>query len=380
MTDLAELAADIVWPDHDASTRAHDHVIGNPLLVALGSHVEWLAAAQGQFPPHEIRAARLIVFVADHGIAEAGVSAFGAGATAKRVGDIRRGGSRLNALAELAGVTVRLVETDVLPNRIDLGPALTPEQVAAAVAVGAAIADEEIDAGCDLLIAANLGTASTTSAAALIAVLTGSEPVKVVGRGGSRIDDFGWMRKVTAIRDARRLGWAHRSSPMDLLAAIGGPDTAALAGFLLRAAARRTPVLLDGLVAAAAGVLATMEAPFAARWWRAAQVTGEPAQLLALSRLDLPALADLGMATGDGSGALVALGILRAAVAATTEYPQATTTEYPQATTTEYPQVGIEPPPSADVGLHEGRGDDPDLRPPAPDVQAQFGALGDASR
>jgi nicotinate-nucleotide--dimethylbenzimidazole phosphoribosyltransferase len=180
---------------------------------------------------------------------------------------------------------------------------------------GAAIADEEIDSGADLLIAGNLGIASTTSAATIISVLTSSEPVKVIGRGGSRIDDTGWMHKVSAIRDARRRGWPHRGDPQQLLAVVGGPDIAALAGFLLRAASRRTPVLLDGVVVAAAAVAAATEAPIATRWWLAAQHTGEPAQTLALARLDLTPVLDLGVAAGDGSGGLLALGLLRAAIA-----------------------------------------------------------------
>jgi len=316
VTDLALLAADISWPDHDAATRAHDSIASTTAFGALGALAEWVSGVQAHYPPRSLVRPRLIIFASDHGIAEAGVSAYPPGMTTQLIAEVRDWRAMLSALAEVAGAGVRIVELGIESQRIDAKAALTDQQVSDAIAVGAATADEEIDAGGDFLIAANLGIASTTSAAALIAVLTGTEPVKVVGRGGSGIDDTRWMHKVSAIRDARLRGWPYRDDPAQLLASCGGADIAALSGFLLQAAARRTPVLLDGAVTAAAAVLAGLVQPRASRWWQAAQRTGEPAQTLALARLGLEPILDLGMTVGDGSGGLLALNLLRSAIAA----------------------------------------------------------------
>jgi nicotinate-nucleotide--dimethylbenzimidazole phosphoribosyltransferase len=124
------------------------------------------------------------------------------------------------------------------------------------------------------------------------------------------------MRKVTAIRDARLRAWEHRAEPVELLATAGGADVAAMVGFLVHASARRTPVLLDGVVAAAAALVVQELQPRCVRWWRAAQRTGEPAQAVALRRLGLDPLLDLGVDVGDTTGGLLAVPVLRAAARA----------------------------------------------------------------
>jgi nicotinate-nucleotide--dimethylbenzimidazole phosphoribosyltransferase len=315
LANLAELAADVEWPDHDATIRAHDSLLNGPALGELGRLAEWTCGVQGQYPPIEFARARLVVFAADHAIAAAGVSRADPDASVHAIAAIESGAASTSVLSRLIGVGIRVVQLDPATGRIDLEDAMTAAQCADAMVLGGAIADEEIDAGADLLLVGNIGIASTTVAGAIISVLTSAEPIKVTGRGGSRIDDDAWMRKVSAIRDARLRGWPARSEPQQLLAAIGGPDLAAITGLLLRAATRRTPVILDGIVAAAAAVVAAAEQPRAARWWLAAQRTAEPAQPLALARLDLTPVLDLGLASGDGSAGLLAFGLLRAAVA-----------------------------------------------------------------
>jgi nicotinate-nucleotide--dimethylbenzimidazole phosphoribosyltransferase len=136
--------------------------------------------------------------------------------------------------------------------------------------------------------------------------------VKVIGRGGG-IDDETWMRKTTAVRDARLRAWKQRPDPLALLSVAGGTDVAAMVGFLLRAASRRTPVLLDGVVATAAALVAQDLQARCVRWWRVAQRTSEPAQAVALRRLGLEPILDLGVQAGDGTGGLLALPVLRAA-------------------------------------------------------------------
>jgi nicotinate-nucleotide--dimethylbenzimidazole phosphoribosyltransferase len=136
----------------------------------------------------------------------------------------------------------------------------------------------------------------------------------VVGRG-TGVDDAGWARKTAAIRDALRRTRDVSSDPVGLLRVCGGADLAAMAGFLVQAAVRRTPVLLDGVVVTAAALVADRLAPGARSWWQAGHRSTEPAHTLALQHLRLEPVVDLGMRLGEGTGAMVALPVLRAAVA-----------------------------------------------------------------
>jgi nicotinate-nucleotide--dimethylbenzimidazole phosphoribosyltransferase len=192
--------------------------------------------------------------------------------------------------------------------------ALSADEADAAVDAGRRIADEEVDAGADLLIAGDMGIGNTTAATTLIAALTDSEPVAVVGRG-TGVDDAGWSRKTAAIRDALFRARAVRSDPVGLLRVCGGADLAAMAGFVAQAAVRRTPVLLDGVVVTAAALVADRLAPGARQWWQAGHLSTEPAHTLALQHLALEPIVDLGMRLGEGTGAAIALPVLRAAVA-----------------------------------------------------------------
>ena len=196
--------------------------------------------------------------------------------------------------------------------------ALSQDEVSAAVAAGRAIADEEVDAGADLLIAGDMGIGNTTPATVLVAALTNTEPVAVVGRG-TGIDDAGWIRKTAAVRDALYRAHAVRSDPVGLLRVAGGADLAAMAGFLAQAAVRRTPVLLDGVVVTAAALVAERLAPGARAWWQAGHRSTEPAHTLALAQLELEPIVDLRMRLGEGTGAAVALPVLRAAIATLTD-------------------------------------------------------------
>ncbi|MFC9475984.1 nicotinate-nucleotide--dimethylbenzimidazole phosphoribosyltransferase [Nocardia sp. NPDC056952] len=299
-------------------------------LEELGN---WVAACQGVCPPQQFERARVVLFAGDHGVAEHGVSAYPSEVTAQMVANFLAGGAAVNALAAVAGATVRVVDIavngDTDPSvaqhkvrrssgSIDREDALTDAEVTAALAAGRAIADEEIDAGADLLIAGDMGIGNTTPATVLIAVLTGTEPVAAVGRG-TGVDDQGWIRKVAAIRDGMRRARPVATNPVDLLRVAAGADFAAMTGFLAQAAVRRTPVLLDGVVVTAAALVAEDIAAGAKAWWLPAHRSTEPAHDLALKHLRLTPLIDLEMRLGEGSGALTALPILRAAVATLAE-------------------------------------------------------------
>jgi len=271
------------------------------------------------------------VFAGDHGVTASGVSAFPSEVTAQMVANFEKGGAAINVLAEAAGATVRVVDIAVDSEKplspsigefrvrrssgnIAVEDALSADECAAAIAAGRRIADQEVDAGADLLIAGDMGIGNTTPATTLIAALTGTEPVAVVGRG-TGVDDAGWARKTAAIRDALYRASSVTSDPVALLRVCGGADLAAMTGFVAQAAARRTPVLLDGVVVTAAALVADRLAPGARLWWQAGHRSTEPAHALALKRLDLEPIVDLGMRLGEGTGAAVALSVLRAAVA-----------------------------------------------------------------
>jgi nicotinate-nucleotide--dimethylbenzimidazole phosphoribosyltransferase len=160
-----------------------------------------------------------------------------------------------------------------------------------------------------------MGIGNTTPATTLIAAITDSEPIAVIGRG-TGIDDAGWARKTAAVRDAlyrSRDVWA---DPVALLKVCGGADIAAMAGFCAQAAVRRTPLLLDGVVVTAAALVAEQLAPGARQWWQAGHRSTEPAHAVALQKLELEPIVDMRMRLGEGTGAAVALPIVRAAIAA----------------------------------------------------------------
>src|SRR5690349_22629111 len=236
-------------PDIAVAARARQLRLTKPpgSLGRLEDLSVWVSSCQGACPPRQFERARVVVFAGDHGVAAAGVSAFPAEVTAQMVANFDAGGAAINVLAEAAGATVRVADiaVDVYePHSASIGAhkvrrgsgniavedALTADEAHAAVDAGRRIADEEVDAGADLLIAGDMGIGNTTAATALIAALTATEPVAIVGRG-TGIDDAGWARKTAAVRDALYRARGLSANPVELLRVCGGADFAAMAGF-----------------------------------------------------------------------------------------------------------------------------------------------------
>jgi nicotinate-nucleotide--dimethylbenzimidazole phosphoribosyltransferase len=325
----------ITPPDTEvaAAARARQDRLTKPpgSLGRLEDLSVWVASCQGVCPPRQFARPRVVVFAGDHGVTSAGVSAYPAEVTAQMVANFDAGGAAINVLAEAAGASVRVVDIAVdaveplSPSigahkvrrgsgNIAVEDALSADETATAIQAGRQIADEEVDSGADLLIAGDMGIGNTTAATTLIASLTNSEPVAVVGRG-TGIDDAGWARKTAAIRDALYRARRLSADPVGLLRVCGGADLAAMAGFCAQAAVRRTPVLLDGVVVTAAALVADRLAPGARQWWQAGHRSTEPAHALALRQLELEPIIDMRMRLGEGTGAAVALPVVRAAVA-----------------------------------------------------------------
>ena len=295
----------------------------------------WLAGIHGVCPPGLAQRVRVVIFAADHGVAAAGVSAYPAEVTAQMVANFLAGGAAVNVLAAQVGATVRVADLAVATDvpgapvettrhkiragngRIDREDALTEDETVRALAAGRAIADEEIDGGADLLVVGDMGIGNTTPATVLTALLTETEPHTLVGRG-TGIDDAGWIRKTRAVRDGARRGRPHLDDPARLVGVVGGADFAAMAGFLARAAERRTPVVLDGVVSGAAALVAERLTPGAKAWWQAGHRSTEPAHTAALAALELTPLLDLGLRLGEGTGALLAVPLLQCAAASLT--------------------------------------------------------------
>jgi nicotinate-nucleotide--dimethylbenzimidazole phosphoribosyltransferase len=288
-----------------------------------------LAGIASRCPPPLPEPAVVAVFAADHGVHAQGVSPWPQEVTAQMVANFLASGAAVNAIATQAGAAVCVVDVGVAadlptaqgllsrkvrPGTADMteGPAMTLEEARLAVETGIKVAADLVDEGYRCLITGDMGIANTTASAALIAVFTGSTPALVTGRG-TGIDDVTWARKVEVVRRALDLHRCDPASPLETLAAVGGLEHAALAGFILGGAARRVPVLLDGVIACAAAVAARAFAPQVTDYLIAGHLSTEPGALRALDALGLRPLLDLGMRLGEGSGAVLALPVVAAA-------------------------------------------------------------------
>lgn len=290
-----------------------------------------LAAIAGQCPPPVPAYPTVVVAAGDHGVLAQGVSPWPKEVTAAMVAGFCGDRAAVNALAKVvdAQVTVldvgvatelprhpRLRNAKVKPGTDDLseGPAMTRDEAARAILAGAGIATELIGSGTDLLVTGDMGIGNSTPAACLIATFTGRTPADVTGRG-TGIDDATLELKVKVIYRALGLHASDPTDPLGVLAAIGGLEHAALTGLILAGAAARVPVLLDGVSANAAALVAVALAPHATGYLIAGHRSVEPGATAALVALGLEPLLDLSMRLGEGTGALLAVPIVRAAAA-----------------------------------------------------------------
>ena len=320
-------------PSHTVAdeARARQLTLTKPAgsLGRLEELATWISSCQDACPPRPLEQVRVVVFAGDHGIAEHGVSAYPQAVTLQMAGNIVTGGAAVSVLARQAGAGVRVADLAMsaeVPGglddhkirrssgAIDREDALSEDEVRAAVAAGRRIADEEIDAGADLLIAGDLGIGNTTPATVLACLVTGREPVELVGRG-TGIDDEGWMRKTSAIRDAMYRASKDLRDPVAMLRKVAGADIAGMAGFLAQAALRRTPCILDGSVVTSAALMAEALAPGSRQWWVAGHRSAEPAHTAALTYLSLEPILEHSMRLGEGSGAVAALPVVHNAIA-----------------------------------------------------------------
>ena len=298
-------------------------------LGRLEELARWYGAARGTAAP-VLRRKTVAVFAGDHGVTVEGVSAYPSDVTAQMVYNFLRGGAGINVLARHVGAEVVVVdvgvahlfpELDGLRRRkvrpgtanLAVGPAMTREEAEAAVAVGAELAEELAGSGVDVIGVGEMGIGNTTPSSAITAVMTGAAPRDVTGRG-TGVDDAAWARKVSVIERAIAVNRPDASDPMDVLAKIGGLEIAALVGVMLGAARRRVPVVLDGFISGAAALIAAGLEPALTGSLLASHRSAEPGHRVALDRLGLVPVLDLGLRLGEGTGAALAIGLLDAAV------------------------------------------------------------------
>jgi nicotinate-nucleotide--dimethylbenzimidazole phosphoribosyltransferase len=320
-----------------AEARRRLDALAKPLgaLGRLEDLAAWVAACQGTCPPRPLDRVRAVIFAGDHGVSANGVSAYPREVTAVMVRAFVAGVAGANVLARQHGVALRVLELGVdddledVPAEvsayhigssrpIDQVDALTADDCREALRAGEAIAEVEIAAGADLLIIGDMGIGNTTPAAALVAATFGLRAEEVVGRG-TGVDDDRLRHKTQVVAAALDRVGRRAMDPFERLAALGSADFAAGVGFLRTAARSRVPVLLDGIVPVAEAAVAEDLESGVVAWCAAGHRSTEPAQQLALDKLGLEPILDLGLRLGEGTGALTALPVLRSAVLALRE-------------------------------------------------------------
>ncbi len=291
-----------------------------------------LAGIAGTCPPPLPTPATVAVFAADHGVHAQGVTPWPQEVTAQMVANFLAGGAVVNAFARSLGAEVVVVDVGVaaplagaeglIDRRVmdgtgdmTAGPAMTRAQAETAVAAGIATADELVAAGSRCLVPGDMGIANTTAAAALISVFTGATPEQATGRG-TGVDDATLDRKIGVVTAALARHSPDPTDPLGVLAAVGGLEHAAIAGFVLGAAAHRVPVVLDGVSVGAAALAAAAIAPDVVGYCVAGHRSVEPGHSLALAHLGLTPLLDLGLRLGEGTGGLLAVPLVQAAARA----------------------------------------------------------------
>ena len=307
-----------------------------PGSLGMLEHVaEQLAGLAAECPPPLPEPAALAVFAADHGVHAQGVTPWPQEVTAQMVANFLAGGAVVNAFAKQVGAEVCVVDVGVnanlgnasglVPRKVRYGtadmtqgPAMSRDEAMAAIEAGIETARDLVGAGNRCLLTGDMGIANTTASAALIAAFTGASPAQVTGYG-TGIDEQTYAHKVEIVRRALELHRPDPQDPIGVLSAFGGLEHAALAGFILGGSALRVPVVLDGVIAGAAALVAQAIAPEVTVACVAGHRSAEPGHALALEALGINPLIDLELRLGEGSGAVLALPLVAAAVRALRE-------------------------------------------------------------
>ena len=314
LAEFATLLDSMPGPDPDAraAAEARNMQLTKPpgALGRLEDLALWYCGWRGDARARADRP-QIIVFAGNHGVTAQGVSAFPAEVTAQMVGNFRAGGAAINQLAASFGAAldVRALDLDRPTADFTQAAAMTEHETVAALQAGW----QAVDPQADLLVVGEMGIGNTTSAAAIALALYGGQAADWTGRG-TGIDDTGLDVKTRAVAQAAALHSAARGNGIEALRCLGGRELAAMAGAIARARSLRIPVILDGFICTAAAACLETARPGALDHCVAGHQSAEAAHVALLARLGKAPLLCLGMRLGEGSGAALALGVLRAAL------------------------------------------------------------------
>lgn len=298
-------------------------------LGQLEGLAQQVALVQQTLTP-ELRRPHILVFAADHGIAEAGVSQYPPEVTHQMVRNFASGGAAINVFCRQNGVGLTIVDAGVRGSFADLpavrsekiaegtqnfahAPAMTAAQCADALARGARLVEELYATGCNVLGLGEMGIGNTSSAAVLMHLLTGRPLAECVGRG-TGLDAAGVARKLAVLTQAVAAHQLLGLDPLAILTTFGGFEIAQICGALLRAAELRILLLLDGFIASAALLVAARLAPAVLAYCVFCHESGEQGHRLLLAELEGQPLLHLGLRLGEGTGCALAYPLVQAAV------------------------------------------------------------------
>ncbi len=287
-----------------------------------------VAIAENEMP--EIDKKVVFTFAGDHGVAEAGVSAFPKEVTPQMVLNFVNGGAGINVLAKHAGADVVVVDIGVDYDFGDLrgngfvsrkvvrgtrnmqkGPAMTREEAEKCIQVGIDLANEYAKKGYRIFGTGEMGIANTTPSSAITAVLTGLPVEDITGRG-TGISDEAWSNKVRVIKDSISVNNPDSSDPVDVLSRIGGSEIAGIAGLIIGASANKIPVVVDGFISTAGALIAYLIEPKTKDYMFAAHMSQEIGHKSILEKIGLRPILDLDMRLGEGTGAALAMLVIEA--------------------------------------------------------------------
>ena len=295
-----------------AAVRSRDLTLTKPRgsLGRLEDLVEFLARWQGKAEP-TLDNPMIAIFAGNHGVTDQGISPYPREVTAQMVANFTAGGAAISQICALHELNLRVFELALeLPTGdITLVPAMEDKLCAATIAYGM----EAVAGSPDLLCIGEMGIGNTTIAAAIYAALYGGTGADWVGRGAG-VDDAGLRRKAEVVDRALELHKDALGNPLAVLARLGGREIAAMLGALIAARQQKVPVIVDGFVATSAAAIAHAVNPAAIDHCLFAHVSAESAHARALEHLSRPALLDLGMRLGEGSGAALAAVLAKTAL------------------------------------------------------------------
>lgn len=313
LSDFRALLQALPGPDstaRDAAETRNGQLTKPPgALGRLEDLAIWYASWRGT-PRPALERPQVIVFAGNHGVAARGVSAFPAEVTAQMVANFRAGGAAINQLSRAFGaeMSVHALDLDRPTADFTQGPAMTETEVVAALAAGWTAVNPD----SDLLVVGEMGIGNTTPAAAIACALFGGQPGEWTGRG-TGVDDHGLALKTQVVAEGLAANPAR--DPLEVLRCLGGREIAAMAGAIARAHALRIPAILDGFICTAAAAALAQAAEGALDHCIAGHASAEAAHRTLLSKLGKQPLLELGLRLGEGSGAALAIGVLKGAVA-----------------------------------------------------------------